>query len=132
MAKFFYNETSKEYRPCYKTCKKCSKGGNDEAHNCLECVQGYMFRPGENPHNNCVVYSEFYYIDSYDQYKSMDILQCPEEAKYLVKDKNYCISDCKKEKKNINFYTVVIAYPRVHKKQKMLILYAKKTLINPR
>ena len=97
--KFFYNETRKEYRPCYKTCKKCSKGGNGEAHNCLECEQGYMFRPGDNPHNNCVVYSEFYYIDSYNQYKSMDILQCPEEAKYLVKDKNYCISDCKKEKK---------------------------------
>ena len=57
-----------------------------------------MFRPGLNSYNNCVVYSEFYYISSYNQYKSMKTLQCPEEAKYLVKEKKYCIYDCKAEK----------------------------------
>ena len=92
---------SNQYKPCYEKCKKCSGPGNATSHNCLECDNNYMFRPGENPKNNCVVYSEFYYIDSYDQYKSMDILQCPEEAKYLVKDKNYCISDCKKERNTL-------------------------------
>ena len=97
--KFFYNQTTKEYRPCYRTCKKCDKGGNEEEHNCLECEKEYMFRPGDNPHNNCVVYSEYYYINPYDQFKSLDVLECPEEAKYLVKEKNYCIYDCKKDKK---------------------------------
>ena len=56
-----------------------------------------MFRPGENPKNNCVVFSEFYYISPYNQYKSMEIFQCPEEAKYKIKEKKSCIDDCKKD-----------------------------------
>ena len=44
--KFYYNETKNEYRPCYKTCKKCFIGGNPEVQNCLECETNYMFRPG--------------------------------------------------------------------------------------
>ena len=56
-----------------------------------------MFRPGDNPYNNCVVYSDYYYITPYNQYKVLDNLQCPEESKYIVKDgnKSYCIYDCK-------------------------------------
>ena len=57
-----------------------------------------MFRPGDNPHNNCVAYSEYYYINDYNQFKSLEVLNCPEEAKYVVKEKNYCINDCKKDK----------------------------------
>jgi hypothetical protein len=56
-----------------------------------------MFRPGNNPYNNCVAYSEFYYISSYNQYKSLNIYQCPEEAKYYIKDKKSCIDDCKRD-----------------------------------
>ena len=85
------------YRPCYKTCKKCYQGGDEYANHCLECESGYMFRPGDNPYNNCVVYSDYYYITPYNQYKVLDNLQCPEESKYIVKDgnKSYCIYDCK-------------------------------------
>ena len=95
--KYYFNETSQEYRPCYKTCKTCLKPGNPERHNCLECEKGYMFRPDNNPHNNCVAYSEFYYMTSYNQYKGLDIYQCPEEAKYYIKEKKSCIDDCKKD-----------------------------------
>ena len=58
-----------------------------------------MFRPGENPYNNCVVYSDYYYITPYNQYKVLDTLQCPEESKYMVKTetKSYCIYDCKED-----------------------------------
>ena len=34
----------------------------------------------------------------------MDTLECPLEAKYLVKNKNYCIYDCKKDKTNKYLY----------------------------
>ena len=56
-----------------------------------------MFRPGNNPYNNCVVYSDYYYITPYNQYKVLDSLQCPDESKYMVKteSKSYCIYDCK-------------------------------------
>ena len=56
-----------------------------------------MFRPGNNPYNNCVVYSEYYYLSAYSQYKSLNIFQCPEEAKYAIKDKKMCIDDCKND-----------------------------------
>ena len=65
---YYFNDTLQEYRPCYKTCKRCSRGGNPEAHHCLECETGYMFRPFNNPYNNCVVYSDYYYISSYNKY----------------------------------------------------------------
>ena len=100
LSKYFFNEETQVYRPCYKTCKKCSKGGNELYNNCLECESGYMFRPWENPYNNCVVYSDYYYISPYNQYKPLNSLQCPEESKYIVKNNNksYCIYDCKEDK----------------------------------
>ena len=55
--------------------------------NCFECEKGYMFRPGNNQYNNCVAYSEFYYMPANNQYKSLDIYQCPEEVKYYIKKK---------------------------------------------
>ena len=94
---YYFNEITKEYRPCYKTCSSCLQPGNAETHNCSECITGYMFRPGDNPYNNCVVYSEYYYMSSYNQYKSLNIYQCPEEAKYYIKEKKSCIDDCKKD-----------------------------------
>ena len=63
-----------------------------------------MFRPGENPKNNCVAYSEYYYISPYGQYKPLEILQCPEESKLIVKDKNSCIDDCTKDPDNKYLY----------------------------
>ena len=58
-----------------------------------------MFRPGDNPHNNCVVYSDYYYINPYNQYKALNTMQCPEESKYMVKtgNKSHCIYDCKED-----------------------------------
>ena len=96
---FYYNETLKEYRPCYRTCKSCKEEGDINGHNCLECESGYMFRPGNNPKNNCVVYSKYYYITPYDQYKAMDVFKCPEEAKYMIIEKNSCIYNCQKDDK---------------------------------
>ena len=94
---FYYNQALEEYKPCYRTCKKCLKGGDAETNNCLECINGYMFRPGNNEKNNCVAYSEFYYMSSYNQYKTLNIFQCPEEAKYIIKDKKSCIDNCKND-----------------------------------
>ena len=94
LKKFFPDEQSGEYKPCYKTCKRCEREGNEIAHYCLECESDYMFRPGNNPYNNCIADSSYYYISPYGQIKSMDILQCPEEAKYLIKDSSSCIYNC--------------------------------------
>ena len=68
-----------------------------------------MFRPEDNPYNNCVVYSDYYYITPYNQYKVLDSLQCPDESKYMVKTetKSYCIYDCKVDDKYKYLYNGV-------------------------
>ena len=99
--KFYYDEIKQQYKPCYKHCKTCSGPGNDTNQNCLDCEKNYMLRPGHNPYNNCVVYSEFYYLSAYNEYKPLQSPQCPEEAKYTIKDemnKTSCIFDCKAHK----------------------------------
>ena len=97
LKKYYYDKSKQYYRPCFKTCKKCLIGGNEEANNCLECETGYMFHPGNNPKNNCVAYSEYYYLSNYNQYKGLKIYQCPEMAKYKIKEKKACIDDCTKD-----------------------------------
>ena len=56
-----------------------------------------MFRPLENPKNNCVAISDYYYISSYNQYKTLEIYQCPEIAKFKIKEKKACIDNCTKD-----------------------------------
>ena len=94
LKKFFKDEESGEFKPCYKTCKKCEREGDEYGHYCLECESDYMFRPGANPKNDCIAESSYYYTTAYGQIKSMEILQCPEEAKYLIKNRSSCIYKC--------------------------------------
>ena len=57
-----------------------------------------MLRPEPNPYNNCVVYSKYFYITAYNEYKTLDSPLCPEEAKYKIKDDKNKVSfifDCK-------------------------------------
>ena len=98
--RYYYDEVNRQYKPCFELCNKCLGPGNATDNNCLECKDNYMFRPGDNPKNNCVVYSEYYYLSAYGEYKPLDNPNCPEEAKYIVKDENkiYCIYDCKEDK----------------------------------
>ena len=105
--KKFYKEEKEGitvYKPCYRKCKSCIIGGNDQQNNCLECGPGYMFRPGDNPYNNCIGYSENIYVDSYGNIKNLPNPQCPDDAMYKIKDKDsnkvLCIYDCKASLKN--------------------------------
>ena len=105
--KYYKDDITGQYKPCFELCKKCLGPGNATSHNCLECADNYMFRPGPNPTNNCVVYSEYYYISPYNEYKPLDIPQCPEEAKYTIKYENNkiaCIFSCKVEKTYNHLY----------------------------
>ena len=108
MLEKFYKDEDEIYKPCYRTCNKCLKGGDDEAHNCLNCKNGYMFRPGNNPKNNCVAESDNSYIDAYGNFKNLPNSQCPDDAKYKIeyKDKNkiLCIYDCKESEDHLYLY----------------------------
>ena len=97
--KFYLDQNTNIYKPCYRKCKKCNKEGNDIANNCLECNNDYMFRPGYNPNNNCIAENTYLYLDAYGNVKYMPNSNCPEEAPYKVKNNKInqvlCVHDCK-------------------------------------
>ena len=108
--KFFYDEDKDVYKPCYRKCKRCNKEGNDDANNCLECNNGYMFRPLDNPKNNCISKNLNIYLDAYGNIKNLKNSQCPEDALYKIinnKTKEYkvlCIYDCKESIDHLYLY----------------------------
>ena len=57
---YYLDEEDDTYKKCYDTCKKCSKGGDSNSHNCAKCADGYYFiynkvgyciKKGEQPNN---------------------------------------------------------------------------------
>ena len=95
---FYVDEENKEIKPCYETCDTCEQSGDAESNNCLTCAPKYMKRPEIGETKECVVKCTYsYYYTSYGQYKCHNTSQCPEDAKYLVREKNKCVDDCKND-----------------------------------
>ena len=98
--KIFFDKENEYFRPCYETCKTCEKEGNETFHNCLTCEKNYIFRKNEEelPKNNCVLNCSYsYYFTDKGEYKCSKKPQCLTEANLLIKEKNKCINDCKKD-----------------------------------
>ena len=115
---YYYNTTTKSYRPCYETCKTCSQEGNPFNHNCDTCDRDLVFRPEDLPSHNCVTncsgYYYYYHIDlpkgytkwggdidinangiQYNnQYKCTANRECLKDVPYHIKDKRKCIDNC--------------------------------------
>ena len=102
LEKYYFNKTLNEYRPCYDLCKKCESEGNTDSHNCEECIDGYMLKPGNNPNKICVEYSEYYYISN-NEYHPLKIYQCPLEAMFYIKNKKSCIDNCTNDSDKYNY-----------------------------
>ena len=95
---FFLNISEKYYEPCYETCAKCDKGGNELNNNCLQCEYGFKFLPGLDNTFNCYVKCPFlFYFAINGQYKCTKSSICPEEYYLLIKEKEQCIEDCSKD-----------------------------------
>ena len=98
----YYNNLTKSYELCYKTCGTCDKGGSYSENNCQSCAINYIREP-ENRTSNCVESCQYlYYYDSLNQYSCTDDEQCPDEASLIIRPKNECINVCKND--NINRY----------------------------
>ena len=73
----YYNNITKSYELCYKTCGTCEKGGSSSENNCQSCATNYIPEP-ENRTSNCVESCKYkYYYDSLNQYSCTEDEQCP-------------------------------------------------------
>ena len=43
---YYLDEDEQIYNPCFPTCKACSGSGNNENHNCVECISNYALNSG--------------------------------------------------------------------------------------
>ena len=64
---FISDTGEKSYDKCYKSCKTCSIGGDDDYNNCNTCLKGYY--PIEGKETTCVKNPPYYYLDSDNYYK---------------------------------------------------------------
>ena len=98
--KLFFDKENECFKPCYDSCKTCEKKGNEANHNCLSCEAIFTFRENEEkiPKNNCVLNCSYpYYFTKDGQYKCSKNPTCITDANLLIKEKNKCIDDCKKD-----------------------------------
>ncbi len=95
---FFLDETNinKVYRPCYETCNKCERAGDENNHNCKTCAIHHHPAP-QKPTDCVTLCTYFYYFTFYGQYKCSSGTNCPEEAPLYILENKKCTDDCKKE-----------------------------------
>jgi len=94
---YFLNEIEEVFEPCYYTCGTCKIGGNSNEHNCLTCLNNYIF--DNNKSGNCIVKCKYYfYYTNYGEYKCTIDNQCPEEASFLIPELLKCTNSCQNEK----------------------------------
>ena len=95
---FFFDSSNQIFKQCYQTCKTCDIPGDEHNHNCLECDNNFIKQPDIPNTNNCVIKCNYmYYYTSYGQYKCTENSECPEEARFLIKELNKCTNNCKNE-----------------------------------
>ena len=68
----YFLDIDNAYKPCFNTCKSCTKEGNETNNNCRECKDGYRFlNDSQNDDvNNCYLEcgENYYYFDSSNKY----------------------------------------------------------------
>ena len=94
-----YNTLEKYYLkdqyfyPCYPSCKNCSDSGDDNNHNCDECLSNYKVIAELNKPNNCYKECDYYYYIENNEYKCTLTNSCNNQQK-LIQEKSKCIDNC--------------------------------------
>ena len=84
---YYFEETNKIYKKCYKTCKSCEGPGDDNNNNCKECISNYL-KLNNNCYENC---NDYNYIDSNGYHC---VKTCPDNIKYVIEEEKKCIDNC--------------------------------------
>ena len=95
---FYFDSNSKSFRLCYELCNTCENGGNAFENNCTSCIFGYKIKNNSVLPNNCILDCEYYYYFSdFGQYRCTIDGQCPLDSNLLIRPKNECVNNCKKD-----------------------------------
>ena len=99
------------YKQCYYICKNCQGYGNENNHNCTECIANYILINISNKNNCYKKCPNHYYFDNLDNYYCTDLIISSsdknkdeminifnelikykeQDEKYLIKGNNYSI-----------------------------------------
>ena len=93
----FYLENN-IYMPCYSSCKICNGFGNEDNHNCVECIIDYIFINETGKENNCYRKCDYYYyFDHSGNYQCTEANECPEEYNKSISQKGKCVDQCSRD-----------------------------------
>ena len=92
----YYLDSNNLYQKCYSSCKKCTSFGDDDDHNCLDCLLNYKkineFGKGNNCYIDCG--DNYYYFDNEGNYNCIESDLCREKQMKLIDEKKKCIDNC--------------------------------------
>ena len=91
------NEEHPEPKECYSKCKLCSKAGNDENNNCIECKDNfYISEINGTNYINCLDNCYYYFYTEILNNKKFCTQNesCPNNYTKLKIDNNECIENC--------------------------------------
>ena len=99
---YYLDDYEEMYMKCYKTCQRCSQGGNDALNNCEKCIDNYKFLNDSLAQvNNCYIECDYYYyFNETNEYVCTPDESCPPNFKNLILPKKKCIDNCKKDDYN--------------------------------
>ena len=81
---YYLDINNKVYKPCYSTCKKCIDYGNDNNHECTECIDDYI-----SLGSNCFQSCNKKIIE-----KNLCIDDCSLDIEYKLEYNNICYKSC--------------------------------------
>ena len=95
----YYLFNNSIYKPCYNSCKYCTKEGNISNHYCTSCNDANIYgikmdEPETNTFNcypNCTYY---YYFDKNNTYQCTKEDKCPNDYNKLVDGDRRCVNNC--------------------------------------
>ena len=100
-----YYLDNKIYKPCFPSCKYCSKKGNYENQFCLSCNENntyaILMNDSINYLYNCYPKcSYYYYFDENNKYQCTEELKCPDNYNKLIYDERRCVNNCNETEYN--------------------------------
>ena len=106
--KFYLDDAIHELKPCFNSCRYCSKGGDYISHFCKECDSENTFgvlmseidtkdttRLYDSTLRNCYVNcTYYYYFDENNIYHCTEEPKCPSDFQRRIANETRCVKNC--------------------------------------